>query len=131
MTSAPRSSSTSRLGRYWTTWRQISDPIDPPRFEVVAGEIARLRAAPSDDPLDVLVRGLAFGDNEEAVVNQIDRIDLYSPRRSVSIPMQEPDLVVELLPDHVDRAAVPLLVPKVRDGKVAVKNSYRKNRPAI
>jgi flavin-dependent dehydrogenase len=31
----------------------------------------------------------------EAVVNQIDRIDLYSPRRAVSIPMQEPDLVVE------------------------------------
>lgn len=31
----------------------------------------------------------------EAVVNQIDRIDLYSPNHQVSIPMQEPDLVVE------------------------------------
>jgi flavin-dependent dehydrogenase len=31
----------------------------------------------------------------EAVVNQIDQIDLYSPRRAVSIPMQEHDLVVE------------------------------------
>jgi hypothetical protein len=32
---------------------------------------------------------------EEAVVNQINRIDLFSPQRAVSIPMQEPDLVVE------------------------------------
>lgn len=32
---------------------------------------------------------------EEAVVNEIDRIDLYSPTRHVSIPMKEPDLVVE------------------------------------
>ena len=32
---------------------------------------------------------------EEAVVNRIDRIDLYSPRRAVSIPMLRPDLVVE------------------------------------
>ena len=32
---------------------------------------------------------------QEAVVNQIDQIDLYSSRRAVSIPMQEPDLVVE------------------------------------
>ena len=31
----------------------------------------------------------------EAVVNQIDQIDLHSPNRSVSIPMQQPDLVVE------------------------------------
>ena len=32
---------------------------------------------------------------KEAVVNEINRIDLYSPNRSVSIPMKEPDLVVE------------------------------------
>ena len=32
---------------------------------------------------------------QNAVVNQIDQIDLYSPKRMVSIPMQEPDLVVE------------------------------------
>jgi flavin-dependent dehydrogenase len=32
---------------------------------------------------------------EEAVINQIDEIDLYSPGRSVTIPMNEPDLVVE------------------------------------
>jgi flavin-dependent dehydrogenase len=31
----------------------------------------------------------------EAVVNEIDQIDLYSPRCAVSIPMQESDLVVE------------------------------------
>lgn len=31
----------------------------------------------------------------EAVVNEIDQIDLFSPKRSVSIPMKEPDLVVE------------------------------------
>jgi flavin-dependent dehydrogenase len=41
-----------------------------------------------------LSEALGFFPNE-AVVNQIDRIELYSPRRSVSIPMQEPDLVVE------------------------------------
>jgi flavin-dependent dehydrogenase len=32
---------------------------------------------------------------EPAVVNRIDRLDLYSPRRSVSIPLANPDLVVE------------------------------------
>lgn len=32
---------------------------------------------------------------KEAVVNEIDRMDLYSPNRYVSIPMKEPDLVVE------------------------------------
>lgn len=32
---------------------------------------------------------------QEAVVNQIDQIDLFSPKRSVSIPMKDPDLVVE------------------------------------
>ena len=28
-------------------------------------------------------------------MNEIDQIDLYSSRRAVSIPMQDPDLVVE------------------------------------
>ena len=28
-------------------------------------------------------------------MNEIDQIDLYYSRRAVSIPMQEPDLVVE------------------------------------
>src|SRR3989337_1288265 len=51
-----------------------------------------------------LTQALGFFPNE-AVVNQIDRIDLYSPRRSGSIPMQEPDLVVE-------RAAVVRLLPR-------------------
>jgi len=32
---------------------------------------------------------------QEAVVNKIDRFELFSPGRSVAIPMQEPDLVVE------------------------------------
>jgi digeranylgeranylglycerophospholipid reductase len=32
---------------------------------------------------------------QDAVVNQIDQIDLYSPRHAVSIPMQQHDLVVE------------------------------------
>src|SRR5712691_254152 len=30
----------------------------------------------------------------EAVCNTIDRIDLFSPQRSVTIPMKRPDLVV-------------------------------------
>lgn len=41
----------------------------------------------------------------EAVVNQIEQIDLYSPGRSVTIPMRQPDLVVE-------RAAVIRLLAK-------------------
>jgi digeranylgeranylglycerophospholipid reductase len=41
----------------------------------------------------------------EAVVNQIDQIDLFSPKRSVSITMKTPDLVVE-------RAAVVRLLAK-------------------
>jgi len=32
---------------------------------------------------------------DEAVCNEINQIDLFSPRRSVTIPMREPDLVVE------------------------------------
>lgn len=42
----------------------------------------------------------------EAVVNQIDQIDLFSPGRSVTIPMKEPDLVVE-------RAAIVRLLAKM------------------
>ena len=30
----------------------------------------------------------------EAVINEIDQIELYSPNRTVSIPVHEPDLVV-------------------------------------
>ncbi len=41
----------------------------------------------------------------EAVVNQIDEIELFSKQRSVSIPMKQPDLVVE-------RAAVVRLLAK-------------------
>jgi flavin-dependent dehydrogenase len=32
---------------------------------------------------------------DDAVSNEIKRIDLFSPRRSVTIPMRQPDLVVE------------------------------------
>src|SRR5439155_5391411 len=51
-----------------------------------------------------------FPDN--AVVNQIDQIDLNSPGRSVTIPIKEPDLVVERA------AVVRLLARKALDAGV-------------
>jgi digeranylgeranylglycerophospholipid reductase len=56
---------------------------------------------------------------EEAVVNRIDRIDLYSPRRSVSIPMQEPDLVVERA------AVVRLLARKAVDAGIELRGGCK------
>ena len=71
---------------------------------LLAREGKRVRLFDANDVLNVdsrtlittsrLTEALGFFP-KEAVVNQIDRIDLFSPRRSVSIPMQEPDLVVE------------------------------------
>ncbi|HEY2918591.1 MAG TPA: NAD(P)/FAD-dependent oxidoreductase [Candidatus Binatia bacterium] len=56
---------------------------------------------------------------QEAVVNQIDQIDLYSPRRSVSILMRDPDLVVE-------RAAViGLLARKALDAGVELRGGCK------
>jgi digeranylgeranylglycerophospholipid reductase len=55
----------------------------------------------------------------EAVVNQIDRIDLYSPRRTVSIPMHRPDLVVERA------AVVRLLARKALDAGVELRAGCR------
>ncbi len=55
----------------------------------------------------------------EAVVNHIDRIDLYSPRRSVSIPMHEPDLVVERA------AVVRMLARKAIDAGVEVRGGCK------
>jgi flavin-dependent dehydrogenase len=55
----------------------------------------------------------------EAVINRIDRIDLYSPRQSASIPMREPDLVVE-------RAAIiRLLAGKALDAGVELRGGCK------
>src|ERR1051325_3913695 len=51
----------------------------------------------------------------EAVYNQIDRIDLFSPQRSVTIPMAEPDLVVER------SAVVRLLARKALEAGVEIR----------
>jgi len=56
---------------------------------------------------------------QDAVVNQIDQIDLYSPRRSVSIPMHEPDLVVERA------AVVRLLARKALDAGVELRGGCK------
>ena len=55
----------------------------------------------------------------EAVVNHIDRIDLYSPRRSVAIPMREPDLVVERA------AVVRMLARKAVDAGVELRGGCK------
>ena len=55
----------------------------------------------------------------EAVINTIDRIDLFSPRRAVSIPMEEPDLVVER------SAVVRLLARQAVDAGVELRGGCR------
>ena len=56
---------------------------------------------------------------DEAVVNQIDQINLCSPGRSVTIPMRRPDLVVE-------RAAViRLLARKALDAGVEIRGGCK------
>jgi len=55
----------------------------------------------------------------EAVVNRIDQIDLYSARRSVSIPMRDPDLVVERA------AVVRLLARKALDAGVELRGGCK------
>lgn len=55
----------------------------------------------------------------EAVVNEISRIDLFSPQRSVTIPMRRPDLVVE-------RAAiVRLLARKALEAGVEIRSGCK------
>jgi digeranylgeranylglycerophospholipid reductase len=71
---------------------------------LLAREGRRVRLFDANDVLNVDSRTLITTSRlsdvlgffpDEAVVNQIDQIDLHSPNRSVSIPMQQPDLVVE------------------------------------
>ncbi len=55
----------------------------------------------------------------EAIVNRINRIDLFSPHRSATIPMTEPDLVVE-------RAAiVRLLAEKAIQAGAEIRSGYK------
>jgi flavin-dependent dehydrogenase len=61
---------------------------------------------------------LGFFPNE-AVVNQIDQIDLHSPNRSVTVPMQNPDLVVERA------AVVRLLAKKAVDAGVEIRGGCK------
>lgn len=75
----------------------------------------------------------------EAVVNRIDRIDLHSPRHSVSIPMHEPDLVIErsaiirLLAEKAVHAGVDLragcklvdVKPGDKDLTVTIRDTHR------
>lgn len=56
---------------------------------------------------------------KEAVINEIDRIDLYSPNRQVSIPMKEPDLVVER------SAVLRMLARMARDAGVEIRGHCR------
>jgi flavin-dependent dehydrogenase len=56
---------------------------------------------------------------QEAVVNKIDQIDLYSPSRFVSIPMKEPDLVVER------SAVIRILAQKALDAGVEIRGGCK------
>ena len=56
---------------------------------------------------------------QEAVCNTIDRIDLFSPQRSVTIPMAEPDLVVER------SAVVRLLARKALEAGVEIRGGCK------
>lgn len=95
---------------------------------LLAREGKRVRLFDANDVLNVdsrtlittaqLSEALGFYPRE-AVVNRIDRIDLYSPRRSVTIPMQEPDLVVERA------AVVRLLARKAVDAGVELRGGCK------
>ena len=61
---------------------------------------------------------LGFFPNE-AVCNKIDRIDLFSPQRSVTIPMKKPDLVVER------SAVVRLLAKKALQAGVEIRGGSK------
>ena len=95
---------------------------------LLAREGKRVRLFDANDVLNVDSRTLITTSRlsealgffpKEAVVNRIDRIDLYSPRRSVSIPMQEPDLVVERA------AVVRLLARKAVDAGVELRGGCK------
>ena len=91
---------------------------------LLAREGKRVRLFDANDVLNVDSRTLITTSRltdvlgffpQEAVVNQIDQIDLYSPGRSVTIPMKEPDLVVERA------AVVRLLARKALDAGVEIR----------
>jgi flavin-dependent dehydrogenase len=91
---------------------------------LLAREGKRVRLFDANDVLNVESRTLITTSRltevleffpEEAVVNTIDQIDLHSPGRSVTIPMKEPDLVVER------SAVVRLLARKACDAGVEIR----------
>jgi flavin-dependent dehydrogenase len=95
---------------------------------LLAREGKRVRLFDANDVLNVdsrtlittrrLTEALGFFPNE-AVVNRIDRLDLYSPRRSVSILLANPDLVVERA------AVVRLLARKAIDAGVEIRGGCK------
>jgi flavin-dependent dehydrogenase len=91
---------------------------------LLAREGKRVRLFDANDVLNVESRTLITTSRltevldffpREAVVNEIDQIDLHSPGRSVTIPMKEPDLVVER------SAVVRLLARKAHDAGVEIR----------
>ena len=95
---------------------------------LLAREGKRVRLFDANDVLNVASRTLITTSRltevlgffpDEAVVNRIDRIDLYSPRQSVTIPMKEPDLVVERA------GVVRLLARKALDAGVDIRGGCK------
>jgi flavin-dependent dehydrogenase len=95
---------------------------------LLAREGKRVRLFDANDVLNVESRTLITTSRltevleffpQEAVVNEIDQIDLHSPGRSVTIPMKEPDLVVER------SAVVRLLARKALDAGVEIRGGCK------
>ncbi|HEX2227220.1 MAG TPA: NAD(P)/FAD-dependent oxidoreductase, partial [Candidatus Binatia bacterium] len=95
---------------------------------LLAREGRRVRLFDANDVLNVDSRTLITTSRlsdvlgffpHEAIVNQIDQIDLYSPNRSVTVPMQKPDLVVERA------AVVRLLAKKAVDAGVEIRGGCK------
>jgi flavin-dependent dehydrogenase len=95
---------------------------------LLAREGKRVRLFDANDVLNVDSRTLITTSRltevlgffpEQAVVNQIDQFELFSPGRSVTIPMAEPDLVVERA------AVVRLLARKALDAGVEIRGGCK------
>ena len=95
---------------------------------LLAREGRRVRLFDANDVLNVESRTLITTSRltdvlgffpQEAIINQIDQIDLYSRGRSVTIPMETPDLVVERA------AVVRLLARKALDAGVEIRGGCK------
>jgi flavin-dependent dehydrogenase len=95
---------------------------------LLAREGKRVRLFDANDVLNVDSRTLIATSRltevlgffpEQAVINQIDQFELFSPGRSVTIPMAEPDLVVERA------AVVRLLARKALDAGVEIRGGCK------